>query len=53
MLRHSFGTMMIRDKHDIVVVAELMGPRLDTTRAYTLPTDEDREAAIKAIPSDR
>jgi hypothetical protein len=36
------------------VVAELMGrARLDTTRSYTLPTADDREAAVNAIPSDR
>ena len=44
---------MIRQKHDIVVVAELMGrQRLETTRSYTLPTAEDRERAINSIPSD-
>jgi site-specific recombinase XerD len=53
-LRHTFGTTMIREKHDIVVVAELMGhQRLETTRSYTLPTAEDRERAINSIPSDR
>jgi site-specific recombinase XerD len=41
---------MIRQKHDIVVVAELMGhQRLETTRSYTA---EDRERAINSIPSD-
>jgi hypothetical protein len=42
---------MVREKHDIVVVAELMGhQRLETTRSYTLPTTEDRERAITASP---
>lgn len=53
-LRHTFGTTMIRQKHDIVVIAELMGhQRLETTRSYTLPTTEDRQRAINSIPSDR
>lgn len=53
-LRHTFGTTMIREKHDIVVVAELMGhQRLETTRSYTLPTAEDRERAVNSIPRDR
>jgi integrase/recombinase XerC len=52
-LRHTFGTTMIREKHDIVVVAELLGhARLETTRAYSLPTAEDRERAVNSIPSD-
>ena len=52
-LRHTFGTTMIREKHDIVVVAELLGhARLETTRSYSLPTAEDRERAVNSIPSD-
>jgi hypothetical protein len=48
----TFGTTMVREKHDIVVVAELMGhQRLETTRSYTLPTTEDRERAITASPA--
>jgi len=38
-LRHCFGTTLVRDGHDLVLVAELMGhARLETTRAYALPT---------------
>ncbi|MFI1996322.1 tyrosine-type recombinase/integrase [Actinoplanes sp. NPDC020271] len=41
-LRHTFGTRLVREGHDLVLVAELMGhARLDTTRLYSLPTDED------------
>lgn len=53
-LRHTFGTRLIREGHDIVVVAELMGhKRLDQTRRYSLPTQADRENAILSLPSDR
>ncbi len=38
-LRHTFGTRLIREGHDIVIVAELLGhKRLDQTRRYSLPT---------------
>jgi site-specific recombinase XerD len=34
-LRHTFGTRLVRDGHDLVLVAELMGhARLETTRGY-------------------
>jgi integrase/recombinase XerD len=53
-LRHSFGTRLIREGHDIVVVAELLGhKRLDQTRRYSLPTQADRENAILSLPTDR
>jgi site-specific recombinase XerD len=53
-LRHTFGTRLVREGHDIVLVAELMGhARLETTRAYSLPTDADREAAINSLLTDR
>jgi len=53
-LRHTFGTRLIREGHDIVVVAELMGhKRLDQTRRYSLPTQADRERAILSLPADR
>jgi site-specific recombinase XerD len=52
-LRHSFGTRLIREGHDLVLVAELMGhARLETTRGYTLPSDEDLDAAIASLPTD-
>jgi integrase/recombinase XerD len=53
-LRHTFGTTLVRDGHDLVLVAELMGHgRLETTRAYTKPTAADRETAINSLPTDR
>ena len=52
-LRHTFGTRLVREGHDLVLVAELMGhARLETTRAYSLPTDADREAAIHSLLPD-
>jgi integrase/recombinase XerC len=53
-LRHTFGTNLLRNGADIVVVAELMGHRrLDTTRLYTLPTDTDLEDGVSRLPADQ
>lgn len=53
-LRHTFGTNLVRGGHDLVLVAELMGhTRLETTRGYALPTTTDRENAINTLPTDR
>jgi site-specific recombinase XerD len=53
-LRHTFGTTLVRQGHDIVIVAELMGhARLDQTRRYSLPTQADGERAINSLPVDR
>ncbi len=53
-LRHTFGTRLVREGHDLVLIAELMGhARLETTRAYSLPTDVDRQAAINSLFTDR
>jgi site-specific recombinase XerD len=58
-LRHTFGTYLVRPPDgrpgtDLVLVAELMGhARLETTRAYTRPTAEDREKALDLLPVDR
>jgi site-specific recombinase XerD len=53
-LRHTFGTTLVRNGHDLVLVAELMGHRrLETTRAYTLPNAADRDRAIGSLPTDR
>lgn len=53
-LRHTFGTTLVRQGHDIVLVAELMGhARLDQTRRYSLPSQADRERAINSLPVDR
>jgi len=53
-LRHTFGTRLVRGGHDLVLVAELMGHRrLETTRGYSLPSAADRERAINSLPTDR
>lgn len=53
-LRHTFGTRLVRDGHDLMLVAELMGhARVETTRGYSLPTDIDRQTAIDSLPTDR
>lgn len=52
-LRHTFGTTLVRDGHDLVLVAELLGhQRLETTRGYSLPTAQDRQRAINSLPTD-
>jgi integrase/recombinase XerC len=49
-LRHTFVTRLVRSGVDLVIVAELAGHRsLETTRRYSLPTVEDREAAVEAV----
>ena len=53
-LRHTFGTDLIRAGTDLVTVAELLGhASLDSTRIYTLPTDDDLQAAIDRLTVDR
>jgi integrase/recombinase XerC len=53
-LRHTFGTQLVRAGFDLVTVAELMGhARLETTRIYALPTKADRERALDALLTDR
>jgi len=53
MLRHTFGTSLVRDGVDLVTVAQLMGhARLETTRAYTQPSQADLERALGALPVD-
>ena len=53
-LRHTFGTDLVRGGTDIVTVAELLGhASLDSTRIYTLPTDDDMKAAIDRLTIDR
>lgn len=53
-LRHTFGTDLIRAGTDVVTVAELMGhASLDSTRIYTLPTEDDLDAAVARLTVDR
>lgn len=47
MLRHTFGTALVRGQVDIGRIGDLMGHRnLETTRVYTLPSAEDLAAAV-------
>ena len=53
-LRHTFGTDLIRAGTDLVTVAELLfhtSPA--STEIYTLPTDDDLQAAIDRLTVDR
>lgn len=53
-LRHTFGTNLVRAGTDLVLVAELMGHgRLESTRRYTRPSAADREKAVNSLPNDR
>jgi site-specific recombinase XerD len=52
-LRHSFATTLVRGKTDLIIAAELLGhARLETTRAYSRPTAEDRRKAVDLLPVD-
>ena len=52
MLRHTFGTRLVRGGYDLVLVAELMRhARTQTTRGYA--TADDAQAAINSLPADR
>lgn len=52
-LRHTFGTRLVRAGVDLATVAELMGhSRTETTRRYAAPTDDDRAAALQALDVD-
>lgn len=49
-LRHTALTRLIRSGIDIVIVAELAGHgRLETTRRYSLPTANDKIAAMEKL----
>ena len=46
-LRHTLLTNLVRNKTDLIIVAEIGGhKKLETTRRYTLPTERDKEKAI-------
>ena len=52
-LRHTFATRLVRGGTDLILVADLLGhARLETTRVYTGPTDEDRVAALDLLDID-
>ncbi|MGH3722054.1 MAG: tyrosine-type recombinase/integrase [Pseudonocardiaceae bacterium] len=52
--RHTFATTLIRGGTDLVIVADLLGhARLDTVRAYTRPTTDDRIKTLNLLPTDR
>ncbi|MFI0420769.1 tyrosine-type recombinase/integrase [Spongiactinospora sp. 9N601] len=52
-LRHTLATTLVRGKTDLVLVAEILGhARLETTRRYSLPSDKDKEDALKLITVD-
>ena len=49
-LRHTCLTSLVRRGNDLVLVAEIAGhKRLETTRRYSLPSREDREAAMEEL----
>jgi site-specific recombinase XerD len=53
-LASPYSGQLIRDGHDLVLVAELMGhARTETTWGYSLPTAADAQAAINSLPADR
>jgi site-specific recombinase XerD len=50
-LRHTFGTNLVRGGAGLVLVAELLGhARLETTRSYTEPSPADRIDALRLLP---
>lgn len=52
-LRHTFLTSLVRSRNDLVLVAEIAGhKRLETTRRYTLPTQDDQERAVEGVVVD-
>ena len=49
-LRHTFVTRLVRNRNDMVLVADLAGhARLATTRLYSLPTEAERQDAVEAL----
>ena len=52
-LRHSFATTLVRGNTDLIVASELLDhARLETIRAYSRPTAEDRRRAVELLPVD-
>jgi integrase/recombinase XerC len=53
-LRHTFATRLVRGGVDLITVAELLGhARLETTRAYSRPTHQDRADALQHLDIDQ
>ncbi|MGH9057924.1 MAG: tyrosine-type recombinase/integrase, partial [Acidimicrobiales bacterium] len=51
--RHTFAKQLLRSGESITTVAELLGHEsLDTTRIYTLPTEEELDAAVEKVLTD-
>jgi site-specific recombinase XerD len=49
-----FPTRLVRGRVDLITVAELLGhARLETTRAYSRPTHEDRADALNHLDVDQ
>ena len=52
-LRHTCLTNLVRQKEDLVMVAEIAGhAKLETTRRYTLPSSADRQAAMERLETE-
>ncbi len=52
-LRHTCLTNLVRAGEDLVLVADIAGhSRLETTRRYSRPSDQDRQAAMDRIHID-
>lgn len=52
-LRNRAATTLVRGGTDLVIVADLLDhARLETARAYTHPTLEDRARAVDLLPVD-
>ena len=51
MLRHTFGTRLLGEGYDLVMVAEVMGHAwTETTRGCSLPAAANARAAINSLP---
>jgi len=52
-LRHTFGTTLVRGGTDLVTVAELLGhSRVETVRIYSRPTEADKVKALEHLTVD-
>jgi site-specific recombinase XerD len=50
-LRHTCLTNLVRNGNDLVLVADIAGHRrLETTRRYSLPSEQDRALAMEKLP---